>query len=113
MTKYSRLDYQTALPQLESRIKELENKESEIFIAKIDKTKYKEVYKALKDGKIVFAVTSNSYGTQNIYPYTFAGADKFFFGRMHGSQNSPAYKLATLDSDDAWATYTTNLKVDS
>lgn len=104
---YNREDYNTALPQLEKRIKQLED--NGIYVAKVNKTTYREVVQALKDGKIPFAITSNSYDTFNVYPYSFAGTGALYFGRMHGSANAPAYKLAVLTSDNTWTTYTTNL----
>lgn len=105
---YNREDSRAALPQLEKRITELE-RNKDIYVATINKTTYKEVVNVLKDGKIVFAKTSNSYGTYNIYPYSYMGTGQVFFVRMHGSPSEPQYKCVILREDNTWTTYTTNL----
>lgn len=108
MTIYNREDSRAALPQLEKRITELESNK-DIYVATINKTTYKEVINELKNGKTVFAKTSNSYGTYNIYPYSYMGTGQIFFVRMHGSPSEPQYKCVILREDNTWTTYTTYL----
>lgn len=105
MAIYNREDPRTALPQLEKRIKGLED---QIFIAHANETKYQEVYDALKAGKIVYAFSPNSYGTYNLYIYSYSGVGKICFYRMQG-ENTATYKALVLDTDNVWTSYTVNL----
>ena len=104
MAIYNREDPRTALPQLEKRIRGLED---QIFIAYLDKTTYKEVRDALEAEKLVFAFAPNSYNTYNLYIYSYSGDGKVCFYRMHG-ENTASYRNLVLDKDDVW----TSNKVD-
>ena len=106
MAIYNREDSRTALPQLEKRIRELE--EHGVYVATINKTSYKEVKDALKKGYIVYAMTPNSYGTNNMYIYSNTGTDKICFFRMHYS-NAPSCRYAYVNADNTWTTQTVNL----
>jgi len=109
MATFNREDPRTALPQLEKKLTEMiEGIDGGLFIAEYDKTTFKEVRAALLDGKLPFAITTNSYGTFNAYPYTFTGTDSIVFGRTHGI-NSPQYRIVRLYEDDTWTTTTINL----
>ncbi len=81
----------------------------EIFIATINETTYQEVADALDAGKMVFAVTPNSYNTINVYPYAYTSLARFIFIRGHG-ESEPQNKIVTLFADDSWTTVTENLQ---
>jgi hypothetical protein len=72
------------------------------FIAVQGSTTYQEVTDALNEGRAVFAAVSNSYGTVNLYPYTNAGSNIYYFLRVDGSPASPVFKGLTLNNSDTW-----------
>lgn len=72
------------------------------FLAVQGTTTYAEVTAALNAGQVVFAAVTNSYGTVNIYPYTNAGSNIYYFLRVDGSVANPRFKGLTLDSSNTW-----------
>ncbi len=81
---------------------------SKIFIATINETSYQDVVNALEAKKVVYAYTTNSQGTYNVYPYAHHNANLIVFTRTHYNQSSQQVKFVTLDSTDAWTTTTVN-----
>ena len=105
MAIYNREDPRTVLPQIEKRLQSVED---QTFIAHVNKTTYREVHDALKAGKIVYAFSPNSYGTFNLYIYSYSGVGKICFYRMQG-ENTATYKALVLDTDNVWTSYSVNL----
>lgn len=77
-----------------------------VFIAEKDVTTYAEITAALDAGKTVFAKTSNSAGTFNLYEYALDSGTLYYFYRNHGGLQVNAL---TVDSTDTWSSGSTDL----
>ena len=77
-----------------------------IFIAEKDVTTYAEITAALNAGKTVFAKTSNSYNTFNLYTYAFDNGTFYYFYRQHGGAQ---VNMLNVDNTDTWSSGSTSL----
>lgn len=77
-----------------------------IFIAEKDVTTYAEITAALNAGKTVFAKTSNSYSTFNLYTYAFDNGTSYYFYRQHGGAQ---VNMLNVDNTDTWSSGSTSL----
>lgn len=80
--------------------------QDKVFIAEKDVTTYAEITAALNAGKTVFAKTSNSAGTFNLYEYALDSGTSYYFYRNHSGLQVNAL---AVDSADTWSSGSTDL----